>query len=1511
MEMENPEDLVKDDSFLQFNPDCIRKKSNWSKSAKEYKFDSEDFNPEQFLKDIQERSPKLHALLDKIEKLDAADHDRDGHYYKHFIFCDLKSGNYGAKMLAAAFIAKDMTMGYTAPKNPEKNGKPLKKKKIYGKIAFVEKNKLTKERSFFLLSSVSVFDQPISVANKKQILATFNKRPDNIHGEDIRFIIMDSGFKEGIDLFDIKYVHIFEPSVNSADQKQVIGRGTRTCGQKGLIFHPTQGWPLHVFIYDLSIPEELQHAFLGAKSTHDLYLKSLNIDLRMFEFNADLEKTVIFGSVDHELTENIHSFVSGNDELVGGGEHYPPGTQKNYNSFSSRDLMMEKGKELEFSRRAGGGKGEPGVPPGGGPKKKRLVIDRTLPPLIINTKGDKPVLAYMNGQDMVELGGDREPMTFQEMRQYIRNYFSDTAWGPAKMENLCEEAKAKAGGAGGQLITYSPTQEFVRRYFTPQAPVKGMLLWHSVGTGKCHALNTPILMFDGSIKKVQDIIVGDKLMGDDSTPREVLSLARGQDTMYDIVPVKGEKYTVNSEHILCLKFSGKGSISHLPHVHKTKPYVTRIFDKNARVMKSQRFDTRKEAEDYLSQITEEDKISEITVIDYLKLPQSCQNELKGYRKGVDFEYKPVDFDPYIFGAWLGDGTSRDPKITTQESKMIKYLNEKLPEYGLRLVYESQYDYRMSCNDTTRANLFMRFMKKYNLVNNKHIPQIYKCNDRNIRLQLLAGIIDTDGYYCKRGKMFSITQKSDILTSDILFLGRSLGFACYSNKQEKSWTYKGEKKKNWYNMIKISGNGLDEIPTLLTRKQAEKRCQIKDALVTGIKVWSVGKGDYYGFTLDGNNRYLLGDFTVTHNTCSAIAAATSSFEPQGYTILWVTRTTLKNDIWKNMFDQVCSEVIKRRIQNENLVIPDDNSKRMKLLSKSWKIRPLSYKQFSNLVSKENNFYKSLVSINGKEDPLRKTLLIIDEAHKLYGGGDAVLSSAERPNMAALHSSLMNSYTVSGSDSVRLLLMTATPITDNPMELIKLINLCKPSTMQLPDEFPTFSDSFLNMEGHFSEQGRHLFLDKIAGYVSYLNREKDARQFSQPRIQYIMTPVVQNVDKLLSIDRRFARGYYDKDVLKLKNKILEENGKIDADLKDLHASRFHELTDRCDEFEGYMRKDCKKVAKATIRELAKEAREHTKKIRETIKNIRKEIRDKNIFKRDELKKLGKADPTDLDAFKASSFYQLKYKCGKKIRPDIKLKEASANDPQIVELTAELEAYDSRIKQMEDGLRSELDTHNARIKRIKNMLRSGDLNDLEKNVLKLTMADARKTHKVSMKLKKKTTDEVLKDLNKTKKSLEKDKKKRYVSIRKSLKKSIRDSKKAKREALKAEKELRKTMKKQEKIHEEIKSDVLKDLVHKYKDVLEERLGGVEEELEEKAEAKMALKKAKEDAKAVLKIEKAKAKEEVKKAKEEAKALEKAEKLKKKEEEKTRKLREKQELKEKEKAEKKLANKTRKERA
>jgi hypothetical protein len=82
------------------------------------------------------------------------------------------------------------------------------------------------------------------------------------------------------------------------------------------------------------------------------------------------------------------------------------------------------------------------------------------------------------------------------------------------------------------------------------------------GCGKCHQLNTPIMLYNGKIKMVQDIRVGDLLMGDDSTPRKVMSLARGEDEMYEIIPIKGDTYTVNQVHILCLKATGYPRIIH-------------------------------------------------------------------------------------------------------------------------------------------------------------------------------------------------------------------------------------------------------------------------------------------------------------------------------------------------------------------------------------------------------------------------------------------------------------------------------------------------------------------------------------------------------------------------------------------------------------------------------------------------------------------------------------------------------------------------------------------------------------------------------------------------------------------------------------------------------------------------------------------------------------------------------------------------------------------------------------
>lgn len=337
----------------------------------------------------------------------------------------------------------------------------------------------------------------------------------------------------------------------------------------------------------------------------------------------------------------------------------------------------------------------------------------------------------------------------------------------------------------------------------------------STSLGKCHGVDTPILMFDGTIKKVQDVQVGELLMGDDSTPRKVLSLARGQDTMYDIIPVKGEKYTVNQEHILCLKISEKAKVIKTKH----GSFEVMWYLNNKRNLKTFK-------EEYEAINIEQQDAVEITVKDYIKLPKYYRHVLKGYKASIEFSEKQIDLDPYMIGFWLGDGNSKQSEFTSQDSTI-------------------------NGDGTGYSNHFMNTLKKYNLIGNKHIPMDYKCNSTENRLKLLAGLLDSDGYLCNDKSCFEFVQNSEKLIDDTIYLARSLGFSCYKSKQKKD-------------RIVISGN-TEKIPTLCPRKKANKRRRMVDVLRTGITVKEVGFDNYYGFEIDGNRRYLMGDFTVTHNT----------------------------------------------------------------------------------------------------------------------------------------------------------------------------------------------------------------------------------------------------------------------------------------------------------------------------------------------------------------------------------------------------------------------------------------------------------------------------------------------------------------------------------------------------------------------------------------------------------------------------------------------------------------------
>ena len=388
----------------------------------------------------------------------------------------------------------------------------------------------------------------------------------------------------------------------------------------------------------------------------------------------------------------------------------------------------------------------------------------------------------------------------------------------------------------------------------------GGILCLGCGFGKCLKINTPVMMFDGTIKMVQDIKAGDLLMGDDSTPRTVLSTCQGQEQMYKVVPKKGDHYIVNESHILSLKCS-----------------TTCKYGKKGDIV-------------------------DISVKDYLNLPPSYHGKggrLLGYKVPVDFSEKKIDFDPYIIGLWLGDGSSRGTEFSTQDAAIIKYLKQNLGEYDMYLQYKgSQYDYRM--NSVCLRNPLMTELRKQKLIKNKHIPLDYKCNSKDVRLKVLAGILDTDGSLSKNG--YDIIQKNEKLLDDIIFVARSLGFSAYKKKCQKSCMYKGEKKIGTYYRTNIHGAGLEKIPTLIKRKQATVRKQIKDSLVSRIHLEKLEVGDYYGFEIDGNRRFLLGDFTVTHNTSMALYLIAKL----GLKALVIVNKEFLMDQWKERIQQFLPE-----------------------------------------------------------------------------------------------------------------------------------------------------------------------------------------------------------------------------------------------------------------------------------------------------------------------------------------------------------------------------------------------------------------------------------------------------------------------------------------------------------------------------------------------------------------------------------------------------------------------------
>lgn len=297
------------------------------------------------------------------------------------------------------------------------------------------------------------------------------------------------------------------------------------------------------------------------------------------------------------------------------------------------------------------------------------------------------------------------------------------------------------------------------------------LLTGPVGCGKCLSPEQEVLMFSGEIKQAKDILPGDKLMGDDSKEKNVLTITSGEEEMFEIVPELGRSFKCNKSHILTLYNKS--------YSNYYKNSLTLVFyDKLEK--KSMVFENMEELKNFKKTITSQ--VFDVPLSEYL---ESKENIATLIQTSVEFPEIVLDKNPYNIGYY---------------SVQKGFLNS-----------------------------------------NEII------NSRCVRHKILGGVLDSGCELCP-DKI--ILKRNPRLCKDIEFLANSLGYLCLNLGEE----------------LHLYGD-LRKIPFIISKRDEFPK-KNGDCLYQSFKVVPLGVGKYSGFELDGNGRFLLSDFKITHNTSIA-------------------------------------------------------------------------------------------------------------------------------------------------------------------------------------------------------------------------------------------------------------------------------------------------------------------------------------------------------------------------------------------------------------------------------------------------------------------------------------------------------------------------------------------------------------------------------------------------------------------------------------------------------------------
>lgn len=378
-----------------------------------------------------------------------------------------------------------------------------------------------------------------------------------------------------------------------------------------------------------------------------------------------------------------------------------------------------------------------------------------------------------------------------------------------------------------------------------------------IGSGKALVNNTDVLTPNGVVK-LKDIKEGDFVFGRDSKKTKVLGVfPQGKKRVYKVSLKDGSEALVNSEHLWTV-----GVISHPINKLGKRPKV--IIEKTMT------------AQDIFEDKAFSYTHNNMTTYKY-KLP-TLKNSLEFN------EEKILPIHPYVVGVFIGDGstTSKDLTLSSNDLFVVKKVASLIgAEYIKNSTHNYNWTFKKDGNRIKTKEFFKDIPELIGLASEKYIPNEYLYSSKSERLDLLQGLMDTDGHIGSstsknHRKTYGVSYStiSDKLEKTFSFLVNSLGFRAKTSKD-----YREKYVHNDHvNEIKINipNNKKEELFSLPIKKNVAHEASLSGSKIHDYDYMSIVSIEDMGYDDEmtclyvesEDHLFLVNNFMLTHNTTLA-------------------------------------------------------------------------------------------------------------------------------------------------------------------------------------------------------------------------------------------------------------------------------------------------------------------------------------------------------------------------------------------------------------------------------------------------------------------------------------------------------------------------------------------------------------------------------------------------------------------------------------------------------------------